>query len=647
MCGIAGYAGSFVPGLMDRMNRAQRHRGPDGGDVFEDPAAGIGLGHVRLAILDLSTAADQPMISPDGRHVLVFNGEIYNFRELRSSLVHRGWQFRSTGDTEVLLAGLTLCGTDFVRQLNGIFAFAYWNANRRELLLARDRMGTKPLYLAEPKAGTLLFASEIKALCAHPDLRREPDFDVIQQHLQFCYATGDRTALRGVTRLPPGKLLRWSAATRSLRLESFWTPEFDRPAATDFDAATIRLRDAVQSAVRSQLVSDVPLGSMLSGGLDSSLLTILAAESQPKIECFATTYTADDNRVDQAIDDAPYARRIAHERGLSLTEFVLKPEVSDLLPKLMYHLDEPLADPATLACYLICRDARARGLKVLLSGQGADELFAGYPRYWVLSRTAWWDRTPILLRQGLAAAGGMLPGAWPGRIGATLRRTRRVLLAAPHSSRQRFLEYSRSNPEATALAVWQPELRNQLMRNEDALLAAGQDWYTAAARRDLGVYLPNHNLLYCDKMSMATGVEARVPFLDNDIVDQACSMPAAWKVASGETKVVLRQAARSIVPTYIIDRPKAGFGAPYRTWLQRDLNDVWMDLTSPQGIARRGWFDAAILDRCRADSLAGRVDTYMLQWSVLCLELWAREFLDRNPADSRSGDASETIRRAA
>ncbi|HUQ68288.1 MAG TPA: asparagine synthase (glutamine-hydrolyzing) [Planctomycetaceae bacterium] len=644
MCGIAGYAGGFVPRLIARMNRAQQHRGPDGDGAFEDPAAEIGLGHVRLAILDLTSAAAQPMTSPDGQHVLVFNGEIYNYRELRDSLTQHGWQFRSTGDTEVLLAGLAIHGPVFTSRLNGIFAFAYWNTARRELVLARDRMGTKPLYFASPKPGTLLFASEIKALCAHPDLRREPDFDVIQQHLQFCYATGERTALKGVERLPPGTLLRWTSSARTARIEAFWSPQFEHDSPGTFADASRGLRDAVQTAVRSQLVSDVPLGSMLSGGLDSTLLTVLAAESQPKIECFATTYSTADNRVDQTAEDAPYARRIAKERGLSLTEFELKPELHDLLPRLMYHLDEPLADPATLACYLICRDARARGVKVLLSGQGADELFAGYPRYWVLSRTAWWDRTPQSLRRGLANVASLLPGAWPGRIGAAIRRTRRVLLAAPQSAAERFVEYSRSNPQELALSLWQSDLRDQLCR--DDTVEANGDWYVAAAKRDLGVYLPNHNLLYSDKMSMATGVEARVPFLDNDIVDLACRLPAAWKVARGETKVILRDAARSVVPTYIIDRPKAGFGAPYRTWLQRDLADVWSDLTSPQGIARRGWFDGAVLEACRNDSLAGRVDTYMLQWSVLCLELWAREFLDRNPAEARLPEP-RTLARAA
>lgn len=643
MCGIAGYVGEYLPRLVARMNRAQRHRGPDGDGVYEDPHAEVALGHVRLAILDLSNAASQPMTSPDGKHVVVFNGEIYNYRELRTLLAQRGWQFRSTGDTEVLLAGLAIHGAEFTSRLNGIFAFAYWNTDRRELILARDRMGTKPLYLATPKPGKVLFASEIKALCAHPALKREPDFDVIRQHLQFCYATGDKTAMKGVTRLSPGTLLRWSAATRTSKVESFWTPQFGNAPTKDFSQATNGLRDAVQAAVRSQLVSDVPLGSMLSGGLDSSLLTILAAESQPKIECFATTYTAEDNRVDQTVDDAPYARRIARERGLSLAEFVLKPQVSELLPKLMYHLDEPLADPATLACYLICRDARERGVKVLLSGQGADELFAGYPRYWVLSRTAWWDRTPRSLRRGLASAAALLPGAWPGKAGAAIRRTRRVLLAAPQSSGDRFLEYCRSNSPELTSQVWQPDVRDSMSHETESLDTSPGDWYEAAARRDLRVYLPNHNLLYCDKMSMATGVEARVPFLDNDIVDLACSYPAAWKIAHGETKVILRDAARSIVPTYIIDRPKAGFGAPYRTWLQRDLADVWNDLASPQGIARRGWFDPQVLERCRADSLAGRVDTYMLQWCLLCLELWAKEFLDRNPAESRVNDVPTTM----
>uniref|UniRef100_A0A7C2NVZ8 asparagine synthase (glutamine-hydrolyzing) n=1 Tax=Schlesneria paludicola TaxID=360056 RepID=A0A7C2NVZ8_9PLAN len=633
MCGIAGYVGGFEPRLVARMNRAQQHRGPDGSGVYEDPAAEVGLGHVRLAILDLSAAAAQPMTSPDGRHVLVFNGEIYNFRELRHGLEQRGWRFRSTGDTEVLLAGLAIHGAEFTQRLNGIFAFAWWDVARRELVLARDRVGTKPLYYASPKPGTLLFASEIKALCAHPELRREADLGVIHQHLQFCYATDERTALKGVRRLPPGTLLQWSAATRSSRIAPFWTPDFEADAATTFSAASQALRDTIQSAVRSQLVSDVPLGSMLSGGLDSTLLTILAAESQPAIECFATSYPAADNRVDQTADDAPYARRIAGERGLSLTEFTLKPKLSDLLPRLMYHLDEPLADPATLACYLICRDARARGVKVLLSGQGADELFAGYPRYWVLSRTAWWDRLPRGLRRGLSGLSTVMPGAWPGPLGAALRRMRRVLQAAPQSAAERFVEYSRSNATDVVQRIWYPDLRPN---PENATPSEASDWYVAAAQRDLGVYLPNHNLLYCDKMSMATGVEARVPFLDNDIVDLACRMPVHWKVSRGETKVILRDAARTVVPTYIIDRPKAGFGAPYRTWLQRDLADFWSDLTSPQGIARRGWFDGAALEQIRRDSLQGRIDTYMLQWCVLCLELWSREFLDRNPAENRS-----------
>src|SRR5262245_13584192 len=399
MCGIGGLVGSFVPGLARRMNAAQSHRGPDGQEVYEDADAGIALAHVRLAVLDPSAAAAQPMHSSDGRFALIFNGEIYNFRDLRQRLVGRGHTFTSSGDTEVLLHGLQEYGSSFIEQLNGMFAFAWWDQRERELLLARDHMGIKPLYYATPQPGTLLFASEIKALCAHPSLKREPDFEAIHQHLAYCHSSEDRTALKWVKRLRPGCWLRWRATTRQPEIQSFWRFSFKEAETKDRQEAATELQGLVREATIRQLVSDVPVGAFLSGGLDSSFLATCAArEIGRDFRCYTITYPNADNRLDRADPDAPYARRLAKSLGFQLEEIELSPTVADIWPKLIHHLDEPIADPAVISSYLICKLAKQNHTTVLLSGQGADELFCGYPRYPLMHATNSINHLPHFLR---------------------------------------------------------------------------------------------------------------------------------------------------------------------------------------------------------------------------------------------------------
>ncbi|MGO8697377.1 MAG: asparagine synthase (glutamine-hydrolyzing) [Limisphaerales bacterium] len=417
MCGIAGYVGGVERGLPEKMNRVQRHRGPDGEGIFADAAAEVALAHTRLAILDLSAAAGQPMRSPDGRYVLIFNGEIYNFRELRANLQQRGHRFVSTGDTEVILHGVMEEGCAFLARLNGMFALAIWDRQNRELFLARDQLGIKPVYYATPKPGTLLFASEIKALCAHPEMRREPDFEVLQQHLAYCHAASDRTALKGVRRLEPGCMLRWRQQTRAYQIEPFAPLPIHQPAERGRDGAAAHLRELISAAVTRQLVSDVPLGVFLSGGLDSSLIAALAARTLGrKVQCYTITYPSADNQLDRADEDIGYARLMARQLGATLQEIELQPKVAELWPKLIWHLDEPIADPAAIACYLVCQLARSAGTKVLLSGQGGDELFCGYPRYWVMCRSRWLRAAPKLVREVIASAAPYLPGAQAGAL---------------------------------------------------------------------------------------------------------------------------------------------------------------------------------------------------------------------------------------
>lgn len=640
MCGIAGYVGAYVPGLAARMNAAQAHRGPDGSGVFENSAAQVALAHVRLAVLDPSSAAAQPMHSADGRYTLVYNGEIYNFKELRRRLAERGHRFSSSGDTEVLLHGLQEYGADFVEQLNGMFAFAWWDNGARELYLARDPLGIKPLYYALPQPETLLFASEIKALCAHPGLSREPDFEALQQHLAYCHASGERTALKGVWRLAPGHCLRWRADQPEPQLRRFWRACFAKEQAEERGDAAAELQQMVRQATLQQLVSDVPVGAFLSGGLDSSFLTACAAREVGKsFRCYTITYPSGDNRLDRADPDAPYARRLAKRLNVELAEIELAPAVADLWPKLIYHLDEPIADPAVISSYLICRLAKENHTTVLLSGQGADELFCGYPRYPLMRATDSLARLPHYLRGLVARSAHYLPGAREGQVGAALRRARRVLVELERSPEARFLSYCANTPEAAIGRIVSREFKAAL--NGHAFLddcvrhmsGAGLAGLARLRERDLSIYLPNHNLLYTDKTGMAVGLEARVPLLDLPLVRRALRYPDEWLLSGSNTKVLLREAARGIVPDEIIDRPKAGFGAPYRKWLRYDLADMWNELSGETAVRARGWFDYRALKEMRARSQSGKEDLYMLQWSVLTMELWARRFIDRNPAE--------------
>jgi asparagine synthase (glutamine-hydrolysing) len=637
MCGIAGYIGDFKPGLVSKMNTTQAHRGPDGQGIFEDPDAMAALGHVRLSILDLTEAAAQPMHSPDGRFVIIFNGEIYNFAELRQELVSLGYRFRSSGDTEVLLSGLIEFGEDFVKRLNGIFAFALWDRRQRKLLLARDHLGVKPLYYTEPAPGTLLFASEIKALFAYPGLRREPDFEALQQHLAYCHASDQRTALKGIKRLAPGHILRWVAKSGCPTVHRYWQPPFDGCHTSNKEDAVEELRTLIRQATFRQLVSDVPVGVLLSGGMDSSYITTIAAERIKGINCYTVKYPKSHNILDNFTDDLPYARKLASSLCLDLREIELLPDLTELWPKLVYHLDEPIADPACIASFLMCKLAREQGVPVLLSGQGGDELFCGYPRYMVMHMTGWLKHMPSSLRRIVSTLAGSLPGARETRIGSTMRRIRRGLAGFALEPEERFLSLCANSLQKDILSILSPEFKSALNGrpfNYDCLQHMGSEALNGLQKlqeRDLSIYLTNHNLLYTDKTSMAVGVETRVPLLDIELVNSVVKYPYEWLLAKGCTKALFREAARSVLPGEIIDRPKAGLGAPYRKWLRYDLKNMWNDLTSERSVRNRGWFDHTALKDIRARSQSGRDDLYMLQWAVLTIELWARQFLDQNP----------------
>lgn len=639
MCGIAGLVGAFVPELVSRMNAVQKHRGPDGQGVFEDPEAQVALGHVRLFILDLTPAAAQPMHSPDDRFVLVYNGEIYNFKELREVLISRRHHFTSTGDTEVLLHGLMEYGDSFLERLNGIFAFALWDRREQELLLVRDPIGVKPLYYCEPKPGTLLFASEIKALFAYSGLKREPNFEALQEHLARSHASGVHTVFKGIYRLGPGMMLKWRRSNKSPQIQPYWKPDFSQNSEKTYSESIESIRSSVQAAIKRQMVSDVPVGSFLSGGLDSSLITLLAVEhASEDFQCFTITYPSSENRLDQFIDDTPYAIKVSQLIGKPQIMINIKPEVSSLLERLIWHMDEPIADPAIIASYLISQYARKNGTTVLLCGQGADELFGGYPRYQAMSLVNLLQIVPPFIQKWIAKGSTLIPGALEGSMGAKLRRIRRVLSEMMDQPDNRFMAYCSATSDQSTYRVLHSDIREMLGNRSSAKQSLSMIQSCDANNgnkylyRDFIDYLPNHNLLYMDKTSMTEGVEARVPLLDLEIVEKVTSLPFKWKVSGLKTKKILRDVARGIVPDEIIRRPKAGFGAPYRKWLRYDLHEMWDELTSEMALRRRGWFDPEGVMEIRRLSQTGNIDLYMLQWSVLTIELWARQFIDQNPA---------------
>jgi len=403
--------------------------------------------------------------------------------------------------------------------------------------------------------------------------------------------------------------------------------------------AVSELKELLGDASIRQLVSDVSVGSFLSGGIDSSVITTLASQKAGRdFQCYTITVPAVENQLDQMVDDAPYARKLARQLGLPLKEIEISADIAELWPHLIRHLDEPIADPAAITCYLISRLARDNGTTVLLSGQGGDELFCGYPRYMVMHLTRWLHRVPQFMRRLVAETSHLLPGSVEGVAGAQLRRLKRTLTAFSLKPEEQFLSYCANTPQTAISQILSPDFRAELQGRKfmsDCLEHMEQEKLDGLRRlheRDLFIYLPNHNLLYTDKMGMAAGVEIRVPLLDLELVKRVLTYPYEWLLELGKTKVLFRDAARGIVPDEIIDRPKAGFGAPFRKWLRYDLQEMWDELTSETSIRKRGWFDYRALQGIRERSQAGKEDLYMLQWAVLTIELWARQFIDGNTA---------------
>ncbi len=645
MCGIAGIVGVEPQKLIGPMLESIEHRGRDDQGVWiSEPIDPHGrracLGHRRLAIIDTSPAGHEPMLSPDGRYVLTFNGEIYNYRELRSQLRSLGHPFRTDSDAEVLLAAISEWSWEAVGRLNGMFAFAVCDNKERTLTLVRDHVGIKPLYYAFLPANadapaTFIFGSEIKAILATRLVKAELNPEALHQFLTFLWSPDPNTLFANIKTVPPAHVLQFH--DDKLELKQWWDVSFAKIEEGRNEAWwRERVLDTLDRVVRMEMVSDVPLGSFLSGGIDSSGIVALMerhGNGRP-ISTYTVGIESEDLRYDIIPDDVRWARRVNEQLQTDYHEIMLKPSVAELLPKLVYHMEEPPIDMA-IPSYLVSRAARET-LTVMLSGMGGDEVFAGYPRQMAMKIASAFDPVPSLLRRPLMkTVATALPGGLPGRLTAPLRNAKKFARSAALDFEDRYLGYGTYFTNEMKHRLYTDEWRS-LTREVDPY-ATHRGYFARASGAaplnqllyvDLKTFLPCLNLLTTDKTSMAANLEVRVPFLNREMIEMAARMPPRLKLRGLTRKYVLKRALEGVLPRDVIYRKKAGFGAPIRSWLRGPLKPMISDLLSEDTIKRRGIFRAGEVKRVLDGNFSGREDNNLQVFQLLGLELWHRAFID-------------------
>jgi asparagine synthase (glutamine-hydrolysing) len=578
----------------------------------------------------------------DGRYWVTYNGELYNFPALKAQLEREGVRFRSDCDTEVLLAMYARHGAECLRFLSGIFAFAVWDAERGELFLARDRLGVKPLYYAIER-GVFYFASELKALLPAIGPPRV-SHTALADYLTFLWTPDPETLLEGVHRLPPGHFATFSGGRLSIR--EYWDMRYPVDARPE-DEWVEALHHDVRTAVKRQMISDVPLGSFLSGGVDSSAVVAAMAGTGKRVTTYTVGFSDDDLGHEIVPDDVSYARKMGQLFDVAYNERILEARVVELLPKLVWHLDDPVADPAAITTYLICSAAREK-LKVILSGMGGDELFAGYPRYLAAQIGRFVDVLPVGLRSLLR--GTLEPRLTlgpPGRLRGPRRNLMKALRGLDSDPVERYLVYSSYYRSDELDRLLGRDLRENVaghdpFRHHRRYLerAPTENWLNRLLYLDLKTFLPCLNLAYTDKMSMAASTEVRVPLLDDELLTLAGRLPPSLKLRGFTRKYAFKRSLESVLPQDVIWRRKAGFGAPIRAWLVGDLQPMLHDLLGPDAVRARGLFDASEVARLIRANESGHEDNALRLWALLTLELWYRTFVDGDSTAARSREAT-------
>jgi asparagine synthase (glutamine-hydrolysing) len=637
MCGITGFiereargAAAERTALLDRMCRVIKHRGPDDQGMFVED--GVALGMRRLSIIDLA-GGHQPLSGCDARVTVVFNGEIYNYRELQRELETRGHRFQTHSDTEAIVHAYEEFGKNCVEHLRGMFAFALWDEKARALFIARDRVGKKPLYYTVTPEGTLVFGSELKSLLEHPSVARETNADALDAYLSFGYVPDPLCIFRGIHKLPPGHHLTF--VDGRVAVERYWDFNFEPVEIKREEDYLEELKALLDEAVRLRLVSDVPLGAFLSGGVDSSAVVGLMsrAMSQP-VKTFSIGFNED------TYDELKYARVAAKHFGTEHHEFIVTPDICDIVDELVWHFDEPFADSSAIPTYMVSKLAREY-VTVALSGDGGDELFAGYTRYVVDRKRSGLARLPRVVREGvMQPLSASLPhGAW-GR-----NYLRNVSLAPLERYIDSISIFTELNKQALYTSDFKARLNGRsagtLMFHELASHVNTGDAIDPLLYLDSKTYLPGDILTKVDRMSMAVSLEARVPLLDHKLIEFVTRIPASLKMKGLETKYIFKQALRGLVPEEILHRPKQGFGVPVAEWINLQLRERIRETLTERRTRERGLFDARYVSLLLEEHERGRRDHSPALWSLLMLELWHRSFADSASGNSRAG--TETI----
>jgi len=625
MCGIVGLVrndGKPVDrDLLARMNDAIRHRGPDDDGFYLNGP--VGLGMRRLAIIDLKSG-QQPIHNQDGTTWIVFNGEIYNYLELRQQLEKLGHTFYTNSDTEAIVHAYDQYGSNCPKYLRGMFAFAIWDERTQELFLTRDRVGKKPILYAEVN-GQLVFGSEFTALLQHPDISREIQPEAIDAYLSFMCVPAPLTAYRSIRKLEPGHWLRWRKG--EITIERYWQPDFSQKLDISEEEAGERAIEILRDSVKVRLMSEVPLGAFLSGGIDSSaVVALMAQESNEKVKTFSIGFE------EQDFSELHHARRVAEWVGADHHEFIVRPDAVEILPLLVEHYGEPYADSSAVPTYYVARETR-KHVTVALNGDGGDESFAGYERYAAMQLAENYRKVPEFVRKSVKVGVGLIPTSELGR--SRLRSGKRFLEAASLPKVDRYLRWMSIFDAAAKSSLYSDAFKSETTSGYAKSLlepwfvrSNGSGFVDASLLADLMTYLPNDLLVKVDIATMAVSLEARSPFLDHHVIEFAASLPEKFKLRGLTTKYLLKKVLRKLLPSENLDRRKMGFGVPIGHWFRGKMQPFLREVVLSEKALNRGLFRPETVRQLVDQHTEGKRDYSHQLWTLLMLELWFQRFID-------------------
>lgn len=627
MCGIVGiaYQGSrsVERESLEKMNSAILHRGPDEDGFYLKE--NVGLAMRRLAIIDLA-GGQQPIFNHDNSKVIVFNGEIYNFQQLRADLESRGHKFRTNSDTEAIVHLYDEFGVDCVQHLRGMFAFAIWDEREKSLFLARDRVGKKPILYSHKSNGDLIFGSEFQALLQHPQISREVDFSAIDDYLSYLCVPAPKTAFKQIRKLEPAHWLMWKNG--EIKTQRYWQPDFSKKIKISEEEAIEETTRILRESVKMRMISEVPLGAFLSGGVDSSaVVALMAQESSQPVKTFSIGFE------EQDFSELKYAKRVAEYVGAEYNEFIVRPNALEVLPTLVEHYGEPYADSSAIPTYYVSKETR-KFVTVALNGDGGDESFAGYERYVAMNLAEKYRRIPSVLRRGVIETSvGLLPN--PKQFRSRVKSLKRFVESGSLDNVERYLGW---------MSAISPSLKNELLSTQFKANLNGnkpidilQKWFNKSENLDIidatmltdqMTYLPNDLLVKVDIATMANSLEARSPLLDHHIIEFAASLPKNLKVRGKETKYLLKKIAAKLVPKEVIYRRKMGFGVPIGNWLRGEMKDFMQENLLSDRFAKRGLFQQNKVKEIIRHHVEQKNDNSTPIWTLLMLELWFQKFID-------------------